>query len=455
MTALLKVPKPSQRAVDAFRETIAECAPHTEALRVAYFIDVAPLIAENERLTKERDVAFEQSAAHEAKWRSICEYHGECACSYDKSTDVCDVHSPKLIEARSEIERLTKELGETRLAYEDADEKAQHYQAEACLAHQNEKAAKAENDRLTKERVAYDESISTLAFFRYLWKRRAETAERQNATLVEALRPFSTLNTGRLMTDGLKYEFRIDVAHIRRARAALAQLDAPQPNKHSYCPDCGYALDSTKHAELCGYVVRQFDVPTQHASDCAVHNEPAFPNGHCDCGEPDARAGSYQARVHEWVVACFGEEIGSDKIERTHRFLEEALETVQAAGCTRSEAHQLVDYVFDRPVGELWQEVGGVMNTLAAFCTAHGLDMDECGERELARVWLKIEAIRAKQAAKPKHSPLPQPTERPVTSDEVEDAINLYDVVVIDGSQELAMRAALEAFVKNRSGSWR
>jgi hypothetical protein len=49
----------------------------------------------------------------------------------------------------------------------------------------------------------------------------------------------------------------------------------------------------------------------------------------------------------------------------------------------------------------------------------------------------------------------PQPTERPVTDEEVEDAINLYDVVVIDGSQELAMRAALEAFIKNRSGSGR
>jgi len=30
------------------------------------------------------------------------------------------------------------------------------------------------------------------------------------------------------------------------------------------------------------------------------------------------------------------------------------------------------------------------------------------GETELARVWTKVEKIRAKQAAKPKHSPLPQ-----------------------------------------------
>jgi hypothetical protein len=116
----------------------------------------------------------------------------------------------------------------------------------------------------------------------------------------------------------------------------------------------------------------------------------------------------FQRRVHEWILACFGSEIGSDRIERNHRFIEEALELVQANGCTRSEALQLVAYVYDRPVGEPHQEVGGVMNTLAALCTASGLDMAECGETELTRVWTKVEKIRAKQAAKPKHSPLPE-----------------------------------------------
>lgn len=121
-----------------------------------------------------------------------------------------------------------------------------------------------------------------------------------------------------------------------------------------------------------------------------------------------AQGRSYQARVDDWLLACFGEEIARDRMERNHRFIEEALETVQANGCTRSEAHQLVDYVFDRPAGDLHQEVGGVMNTLAALCLASGIDMAEAGEIELARVWTKVEKIRAKQAAKPKHSPLPE-----------------------------------------------
>lgn len=118
-------------------------------------------------------------------------------------------------------------------------------------------------------------------------------------------------------------------------------------------------------------------------------------------------AEDFQARVTPWLDACFGNAISGDRAERNHRFLEEALELVQSAGCTASDAHQLVHYVFGRPVGEPKQEVGGVMLTLAALCLANGLDMHEAGDTELARVWTMIDQIRAKQAAKPKHSPLP------------------------------------------------
>ena len=117
--------------------------------------------------------------------------------------------------------------------------------------------------------------------------------------------------------------------------------------------------------------------------------------------------GTYQKRVDDWIQHCFGAAIGADRVERNHRFLEEALELVQAGGCTCDEAHQLVEYVFGRPAGEISQEVGGVMNTLAAFCTAHGVDLDAAAEAELQRCWRKSDVIRAKQAAKPKHSPLP------------------------------------------------
>lgn len=116
----------------------------------------------------------------------------------------------------------------------------------------------------------------------------------------------------------------------------------------------------------------------------------------------------FQSRVQPWLHDCFGSEIANNAVERNHRFLEEALELVQACACTQDEAHQLVDYVYGRPVGEKYQEVGGVMVTLAALCLAQQLDMHACGETELARIWTKVKQIRAKQAAKPKHSPLPQ-----------------------------------------------
>lgn len=128
-----------------------------------------------------------------------------------------------------------------------------------------------------------------------------------------------------------------------------------------------------------------------------------------------AQPETFQARVQPWLHACFGPVIAADREERNHRFLEEALELVQACGCTASDAHQLVDYVFGRPVGEASQEVGGVMVTLAALCLANRLDMHCAAETELTRTWGKVEQIRAKQAAKPKHSPLPavQPPKNP------------------------------------------
>ena len=114
----------------------------------------------------------------------------------------------------------------------------------------------------------------------------------------------------------------------------------------------------------------------------------------------------FQPRVSKWMLACFGETISDDLHERNHRFLEEALELVQSCGCTRSEAYMLVDYVFDRPVGNAPAEVGGVCVTLAALCRARRIDMHAEGERELRRIWGMIDRLRAKQASRPKSTPL-------------------------------------------------
>lgn len=118
----------------------------------------------------------------------------------------------------------------------------------------------------------------------------------------------------------------------------------------------------------------------------------------------------FETQVMHWARTCFGDHDAFSPQQRTHRFLEEALELAQACGATRDDALQLVDYVFNRPIGEAPQEVGGVMLTLALVCYVQGIDMHEAGDTELARVWSKLETIRAKQAAKMKDSPLPGPT---------------------------------------------
>ncbi|KQQ31522.1 hypothetical protein ASF53_02145 [Methylobacterium sp. Leaf123] len=125
-------------------------------------------------------------------------------------------------------------------------------------------------------------------------------------------------------------------------------------------------------------------------------------------GEVTTEIVSYQLQVEKWLEACFPQSIRLDRNERTHRFLEEALELAQANGCTRADAVALVDYVFRRPSGQPVQEVGGVLVTLAALCSASGINMAEAGEQELDRNWDRIDQIRAKQQSKQQGSPLPQ-----------------------------------------------
>jgi hypothetical protein len=121
---------------------------------------------------------------------------------------------------------------------------------------------------------------------------------------------------------------------------------------------------------------------------------------------------TFQRDVYNWLTTCFGPQIANDKIERNYRFLEEALELVQSLGCTKEDAYKLVDYVFERPLGEPQQEVGGVMITIAALCIVNNINMYDAGNIELNRVWEKIDKIKAKHDSKQiKSSPLPGTTQ--------------------------------------------
>lgn len=116
---------------------------------------------------------------------------------------------------------------------------------------------------------------------------------------------------------------------------------------------------------------------------------------------------TFQQRLMSWAIACFGAPAARNKPERDYRFFEEATELIQARGnMTKEDAIRVIEYVFARPVGEVSQEIGGVMTCLAALCSTtqdvdgNEIDMMEAGENELTRIWGKMDVIREKQKQK-------------------------------------------------------
>lgn len=105
-----------------------------------------------------------------------------------------------------------------------------------------------------------------------------------------------------------------------------------------------------------------------------------------------------QKQIRIWVETRLGKE-AMNYPERGRRSLEENLELGQALGVTREEAHRLVDHVFDKPLGEIQQELGGAALTLSAAAEAAGFNLGECAQAELDRVYsLPMEKFQKRQA---------------------------------------------------------
>lgn len=118
----------------------------------------------------------------------------------------------------------------------------------------------------------------------------------------------------------------------------------------------------------------------------------------------------FQDRVRDWLYRCFPKDTCRDVTERGDRFLEEALELLQATGYDLDRVAALTDYVRNRPPGQAFQEVGGVEVTLAALCAELRVDKQAAGFAELTRICAPkvMDAIRRKQEAKRDiHGPLP------------------------------------------------
>jgi hypothetical protein len=108
----------------------------------------------------------------------------------------------------------------------------------------------------------------------------------------------------------------------------------------------------------------------------------------------------YQQNIKLWTTACFGEATATNVLERNYRFLEESLELVQAGGITKDQVLLMVDYVFGRPKGEVNQEVGGTLVTLAAFCNARGINLQKAAVDEMERFAANMDKIREKHKTK-------------------------------------------------------
>lgn len=105
-----------------------------------------------------------------------------------------------------------------------------------------------------------------------------------------------------------------------------------------------------------------------------------------------------QKRIRRWVESRLGM-AAMDLHERGMRSGEEQIELGQCCGVTREEYHALVDHVFDKPVGEIRQELGGTALTLLACADGAGYVLSECAIRELERVEsLPPEKFRKRQA---------------------------------------------------------
>lgn len=111
---------------------------------------------------------------------------------------------------------------------------------------------------------------------------------------------------------------------------------------------------------------------------------------------------NFGVRCLKWALYTFGSTLVYNSQERCARFLEEALELVQALGFNKRRALALVEYVYGREPGEVDQEFGGVMNTLYLLGETGGRNLHELGERELSRCWDNVEKIREKNLLKNK-----------------------------------------------------
>lgn len=97
-----------------------------------------------------------------------------------------------------------------------------------------------------------------------------------------------------------------------------------------------------------------------------------------------------QQIVEQWMMRCFDQVADTrNPIERALRLVEEVIELAQCEEVDKHVLHTLIDRVYDRPVGEDYQELGGVGVCVLAYAAVKGLDADTCEAIEVRRILSK------------------------------------------------------------------
>lgn len=106
-------------------------------------------------------------------------------------------------------------------------------------------------------------------------------------------------------------------------------------------------------------------------------------------------------RTLEWLEHVFGSKT-NDREERTIRLLEEVMELAQAEGVDWNQVNRLAEQVYKKPVGQVKQELGGVLVTLGSYLACTAQDPNSAYEQEFSRCESPeiIEKIRKKHSQK-------------------------------------------------------
>ena len=109
----------------------------------------------------------------------------------------------------------------------------------------------------------------------------------------------------------------------------------------------------------------------------------------------------FQDEVTAWVTGPLWHDMFDGQARAAARVVEEALELFQASGGTMLEADVISEHVWSRPVGEVSQELAGVMVSLLAAATANGYNLEAVTNTEIQRiVFIPKEVLLEKQAFK-------------------------------------------------------